>query len=53
MQKYLYVFFLGKDHNGLINDVEIIFIYKTYQLDPPRIVEFWRTSTLYGLNVEE
>ena len=30
MQKYLHDHFLGEDHNGLINDVEIIFIDKTY-----------------------
>ena len=30
MQKYLHDHFLGEDHIGLINDVEIIFIHKTY-----------------------
>ena len=53
MQKYLHDHFLRQDHNGLINDVEIIFIDKRDPLDPPRIEKFWRTSTLYGLNVEE
>ena len=53
MQKYLHDHFLREDHNGLINDVEIIFIDKTDPLDPPRIEKFWRSSTLYGFNVEE
>ena len=53
MQKYLHDHFLSEGHNGLINDVEIIFIDKTDPLDPSRIEEFWKTSTLYGLNVEE
>ena len=43
--------------NGLINDVEIIFIDKTDPSDPTRIEDFWRTKlkTLapYGFNVEE
>ena len=57
IQKYLHGHFLSEGHNGLINDVEIIFIDKTDQWDPTRKAEFWRTKlkTLApcGLNVEE
>ena len=49
--------FLSEGHNGLIYDVEIIFIDKADPSDPTRREEFWRTKlkTLapYGLNVEE
>ena len=51
MQKYFH------DHNGLINDVEIVFIDKTDLSDTTRKGEFWRnklkTLALYGLNMEE
>ena len=57
MQRYLHEHFLSKDHNGLINDVEINFVDKTDPSDPTRKEEFQRTKlkTLapYGLNVEE
>ena len=49
--------FLSEGHNGLINDVEVIFIDKTDPSDPARWEEFWitklRTVAPYGLNVEE
>ena len=57
MQKYFYDHFLSESHNGLINDVEIVFIDKTDPSDPTRREEFWRnklkTLAPYGLNVEE
>ena len=57
MQRYLHEHFLSKDHDGLINDVEINFVDKTDPSDPTRKEEFQRTKlkTLapYGLNVEE
>ena len=50
-------FFLSEGHNGLINDVEIVFVDKTYKLDPTRREEFWRTKAKilapYCLNVEK
>ena len=56
MQRYLHEHFLSEGHNGLINDVEITFIDKTYPSDPTRTEEFWRaqlkTLSPYGLNVE-
>ena len=49
--------FLSHDHNGLINDIEIIFIDKTDPSDPTRREEFWRaklkTLAPNGLNIEE
>ena len=49
--------FLSEGHNGLIDDVEIVFIDKTDPSDPTRREEFWRnklkTLAPYGLNVEE
>ena len=57
MQKYLHDHFLSEDHDGLINNVVIIFIYKTVPSDPERREEFWRvklrTLAPLGLNVEE
>ena len=57
MQRYLHEHFLTENHNGLINDVESIFIDKTDPSDPTRREEFWKTKlkTLapYGLNLEE
>ena len=57
MQRYLHEHFLSESHNGLINDVESIFIDKTDPSDPTRREEFWKTKlkTLapYGLNLEE
>ena len=57
MQKYFHDHFLSEDHNGLINDVEIVFINKTDPSDPTRREEFWRNRLKslapYGLNVEE
>ena len=57
MQMYVHENLLREGHNGLINDVEIIFIDKTDPSDPARREEFWRTKleTLapYGLNVKE
>ena len=36
MQKYFHYLFLSEVHNGLINDVEIVFIDKTDPSDPTR-----------------
>ena len=43
MQRYLHEHFLSKGCDGLINDVEIIFIDKTNTSDPTKR-EFWRTK---------
>ena len=40
MQRYLHEHFLSKDHDGLINDVEINFVDKTDPSDPTRKEEF-------------
>ena len=57
MQRYLHEHFLSESDNGVINDVEIMFIDKTDPSEPIRREEFRRTKlkTLapYGLNVEE
>ena len=57
MQRYLHEHFLSEGHNGLINDVESVFIDKTDPSDPTKREEFWRTklSSLgtFVLNVEE
>ena len=49
--------FLSEGHNGLINDVKIVFIDKTDSSDLTRREEFWRnklkTLAPYSLNVEE
>ena len=45
-QKYLHEHFLSEGHNGLINDVEILFIDKTHPTDPTRREEFWRTKLM-------
>ena len=49
--------FLSEGYNGLIDDIEIIFIDKTDPSEPTRREQFWRTKlkTLasYGLDVEE
>ena len=56
-QKYLHDNYLSEDHDGLLNNVEISLIDKTYPLDPERREEFWRTKlrtlTPLGLNIEE
>ena len=57
MQKHFHDHFLSEGHNGLINDVDIIFTDKTDPSDPTRKEEFWitkfKTLALFGLNVEE
>ena len=57
MQKYLHDHFSSKDHDDLLNNVEITLIDKTDPLDPERKEEFWkaklRTLALLGLNIEE
>ena len=57
MQKYSHDHFSSEGHNGLINDVEIVFIDKTDPSDPTRREEFWRNKLKilvpYGFNVEE
>ena len=57
MQKYLHDHFLSEDHDGLVNNVVIIFIDKTDPSDPERREEFWRTKLRtfapHGLNIEE
>ena len=57
MQKYFHYYFLSECHNGLINNVEIIFIDKTDPSYPSRRDEFRRsklkTLAPYGLNIEE
>ena len=40
-QKYFHEHFLNHDHNGLINEIEIILIGKTDQSDHTRREEFW------------
>ena len=49
--------FLSEGYNGLIDDIEIIFIDKTDPSEPTKREQFWRTKlkTLasYGLDVEE
>ena len=57
MPKYFHHFFLSQGLNGLIDDVEIVFIDKTDPSNPTRSEEFWRNKLKvlvpYGLNVEE
>ena len=57
MQKYFHDHFLSEDYNGLINDVEIVFIDKTDQSDTTRREKFWRnklkTLAACGVNAEE
>ena len=57
MQRYLHEHVLSDSHNGLINDVEIVFIDKTEPSDPTRREEFCKiklkTLEPYGLNLEE
>ena len=49
--------FLSESHNGLVNDVKIVFIDKTDSSDLTRREEFCsiklKTLAPYGLNVEE
>ena len=49
--------FLSEGHNGLVNDVKIVFIDKTDSSDLTRREEFCsiklKTLAPYGLNVEE
>ena len=56
-QKYFHEQFLNHSHNGLINDIEIIFIDKTDPSDPTSREEFWqdklKTIATDGLNTEE
>ena len=40
MQKYLHKYFLREGHNGLINEVDIVFVDKTDPSDPTRGEEF-------------
>ena len=53
--RYIYIY--NEAHNGLINDVEIVFIDETDPSYPTRREEFWRNRlnslAPYGLNVEE
>ena len=44
MQKYLHDYFLSEDHDGLLNNAEIILIDKTDPSDPERREELWRTK---------
>ena len=44
MQKYFHYHLLSEGHKDLINDVEIVFIYKTDPSDPARREEFWRNK---------
>ena len=48
---------LREGHNGLINDIEVIFVDKIDLSDPARWEEFWKTKLKTvapcGLNVEE
>ena len=57
MEKYLKENLLGDSHNGLINDVEIVFIDKTDPSDPMKWKQSWRTklktSVTHGLNMKE
>ena len=57
MQIYFYDRFLSEVRNGLINDVEIIFIDMTDSTDLTRREELWsiklKTLAPYGLNVVE
>ena len=57
IQQYLHDYFLSKDHDGFLNNVEITLIDRTDPLDPERREEFWRTKlrTLapLGLKIEE
>ena len=54
-QKYFHEHFLSHDHNGIINDTEIILIDKTDPSDPTRRVWQAKLKTLApnGLNIEE
>ena len=40
MQKYLHKYFLRGGHNGLINEIDIVFVDKTDPSDPTRGEEF-------------
>ena len=55
-QKYFHEHFLNHDHNGLINEIEIILIGKTDQSDHTRREEFWwaklKTLGYNSLNTE-
>ena len=44
MQKYLHKYFLREGHNGLINEVDIVFVDKTDPSDPTRGEEFGEPS---------
>ena len=54
---YFHEHFVSHDHNGLINDIEIIFIDKTDSSDPTWRDEFCRaklkTLESNSLNIEE
>ena len=56
-QKYFHEHVLSHDHDGLINDIEIIFVDITDPLNPTRREEFWRaklkTLVPNGLNIEK
>ena len=55
-QKYFHEHFLSYENNGLINDIEIIFIDKTDPSNPTRKEEFWQVKlkalARNGLNTE-
>ena len=57
IQKHFHEHFLSHNHNGLINDIEVILIDKTDPSNLTRTEEFWRAKlkTLQpnGLNIEE
>ena len=56
-QNYFHQHFSSDDHNGLMNDSEIIFIDKTDLSNPTRRELFWmrvlKTIAPLGLNIDE
>ena len=57
LKRWRWQHFICHNHNGLINDIEIILIDKTDPSDPTRRKEFWwaklKTLAPGGLNTEE
>ena len=55
-QKFLQSYFLQRDHQGFLKDVEVRLIDKTQASDPTKIEFYWMRTlrTLYsdGLNIE-
>ena len=51
-QKYFHKHFRSHGHNGLINDVKIIFIDKIDPSDPTRREEFWRSLATKNTSIE-